>query len=141
MANVLVVDDNDDTCRILSAFLTRAGHRTICASSVSVAMEQIDEQKPDLIITDLMMPYQSGYDLLRMVRTGSRTREIPVIVYSAVSEHGYVEQAMEEGATDYWLKGSITGPDLGDRLRAYLPPTGWAEPPTAHPLSAWNHPS
>ena len=72
MANVLVVDDNADTCRVLSAFLTRAGHHATCTPSVSLAMEKIDEQTPDLIITDLMMPYQSGYDLLRMVRKNPR---------------------------------------------------------------------
>jgi PleD family two-component response regulator len=100
-------------------------------------MDMLDEKTPDLIITDLMMPYQSGYDLLRMVRKNARTRELPVIVYSAVGEHGYIEQAMECGATDYWLKGAITPSELKDRLAAYLPATGWAEPPTAHPIAAW----
>jgi CheY-like chemotaxis protein len=137
MANVLIVDDNGDTCRILSAFLTRAGHNPTCTSNVDDAMEQLQQAVPDLIITDLMMPYQSGYDLLRMVRKFGPTKQTPVIVYSAVSEHGYVEQAMDMGATDYWLKGSIKGPELKDRLRAYLPATGWAESPLAHPMSTW----
>ena len=137
MANVLVVDDNIDTCRILSAFLTRAGHHPTCKDSVDEAMEHLEQSMPDLIITDLMMPFQSGYDLLRMVRKSAATRQTPVIVYSAVSEYGYVEQAMELGATDYWLKGSINGPEIKDRLRAYLPATGWAEPPTSHPMDAW----
>jgi PleD family two-component response regulator len=137
MANVLIVDDNADTCRVLSAFLTRAGHQPTCAASVSAAMEAIADRVPDLIITDLMMPFESGYDLLKMVRRSAQTKETPVIVYSAVSEHGYVDQAMESGATDYWLKGSIRGPEISDRLRAYLPATGWAEPPEAHPMGSW----
>src|SRR5688500_5397857 len=102
MANVLIVYDNADTLRILSAFLTRAGIQATCTYNVSAAMQKVDEQPHDLIITDLMMPYQSGYDLLSMVRKHPRTREVPVIVYSAVSELGYVDQAMELGATDYW---------------------------------------
>jgi CheY-like chemotaxis protein len=132
MANVLIVDDSDDTRRLLCAFLTRAGHRTRAAAGVTAAMELIADELPDLIITDLMMPYESGYDLLRMLRANSRTRAIPAIVYSAVNESGYVEQAMETGATDYWLKGSITGPDLSNRLRPYLPAQEWSESPTAH---------
>jgi two-component system phosphate regulon response regulator PhoB len=137
MANVLVVDDNADTCRVLAAFLTRAGHHAICTASVSEAMEKLDEQTPDLVITDLMMPYQSGYDLLRLVRRNARTRELPVIIFSAIGEAGYIEQAVEMGATDYWLKGSISVAELSDRLRAYLPAGGWAEPPHAHPMVAW----
>jgi CheY-like chemotaxis protein len=137
MANVLVVDDNADTSRVLSVFLTRAGHHAIGAASVGEALDRIDEQVPDLVIADLMMPYQSGYDLLRLLRRSSRTRDLPVIIYSAVGEPGYIEQAMEMGATDYWLKGSISAGDLNDRLRAYLTPSGWAEPSDAHPISAW----
>jgi len=135
MANVLVIDDNLDTCRALCVFLTHAGHRAVHAISVSAAQEMIEEQVPDLIITDLMMPSVSGYDLLRIVRGDARMRQTPVIVFSAVGEAGYVEQAMEAGATEYWLKGCLRGPELGDRLRAYLPPIGWCESPDAHPVS------
>jgi hypothetical protein len=46
---------------------------------------------------------------------------------------------MDSGATDYWLKGSITPAQLKERLRAYLPAIGWAEPPTAHPMNAWQN--
>jgi len=134
MANVLVVDDNIDTCRILSAFLTRGGHRSTPVTSVSMALEKLDEEVPDLIITDLMMPYQNGMDLIRRVRKDARLRDIPVIMYSAVSEPSYVKEAMASGATDYWLKGSINGPNIAQRLAAYLPPSGWAEPPAAHPI-------
>src|SRR5688572_20154701 len=108
MRTVLVVDDNVDTCKVLSAFLTRGGHNAIFATSVPAAMLKLidtDIPLPDLVITDLMMPGQSGVDLIREIRSTRRTRDLPVIVYSAVSEHRYVEQAMNAGATDYWLKG------------------------------------
>jgi PleD family two-component response regulator len=113
--------------------------------SVADALDKIDEKIPDLIITDLMMPRESGYDLLQKLRRNARTRQVPVIVYSAVSEHGYVSQAMDYGATDYWLKGSVAGPDISQRLRAYLPPSGWSEPSGAHPMNGcgdgWQSPA
>jgi CheY-like chemotaxis protein len=83
-----------------------------------------------------MMPEESGLDMLRELRNDPATKELPVVIYSAVSEHRYVKQAMDNGATDYWLKGSLRGPDLQTRLQAYLPdPTGWAEPWTSHPVA------
>jgi PleD family two-component response regulator len=72
---------------------------------------------------------RTGVDLIRSVRCSARTRDIPIIVYSAVSETPYIDEAMNAGATDYWLKGAIHGNDFGRRLQPYLPGgTGWADP-------------
>jgi CheY-like chemotaxis protein len=141
MGTVLVVDDNVDTCKVLSAFLARGGHRATCVTSVPAAMLKLIDSElalPDLVITDLMMPGQSGIDLVQEIRATKRTRDLPVIVYSAVSEHRYVEQAMRAGATDYWLKGSITPADLQTRIAAFLPNgTGWAAPLRVDPVHAF----
>ena len=138
MGTVLVVDDNVDTCKVLSAFLTRGGHTATCVTSVPAAMLKLIDRElplPDLIITDLMMPGESGIDLVREIRATRRTRELPVIVYSAVSEHRYVEQAMNAGATDYWLKGSITPADFQMRIAAFLPNgAGWSAPLRHDPI-------
>jgi chemosensory pili system protein ChpA (sensor histidine kinase/response regulator) len=138
MGMVLVVDDNLDTCKIMKAFLARAGHMAVCCNSVALALEQLETIMPDLIIADLMLPYQSGIDLLTHVRNDTRLQDVPVIMHSAVSERRYVDAAMNAGATDYWLKGSLRGEDLQSRLAAYLPNngSGWSEPPGAHPLHA-----
>jgi CheY-like chemotaxis protein len=140
MGTVLVVDDNVDTCKVLSAFLTRGGHEATCVTSVPAAMLKLidtDLPLPELVITDLMMPGQSGIDLVREIRATKRTCDLPVIVYSAVSEHRYVEQAMRAGATDYWLKGAIAPSDLQTRIAAFLPNgVGWAAPLRIDPVHA-----
>lgn len=141
MGTVLVVDDNVDTCKVLSAFLQRGGHTAVCTTSVAGAMlELLDHERPlpDLVITDLMMPEQSGIDLLRAIRSTKRTKDLSVIVYSAVSEHRYVQQAVAAGATDYWLKGAITPADLQTRIAAFLPNggTGWSAPLRHDPVHA-----
>ena len=136
MGTVLIVDDSEDTRRVMSVFLTRAGHRAVAAASAAEALEKLDGGRADVAIIDLMMPQESGIDLLHALRKNPRTREMPVIMYSAVSEGRYVHEAMRAGATDYWLKGTIRPNDLQARLQPYLPNngSGWAEPPTAHPM-------
>jgi CheY-like chemotaxis protein len=140
MGSVLVVDDNVDTCKVLSAFLHRGGHDATCVTSVPAAMLKLidgDLPLPDLVISDLMMPGESGIDLVREIRATKRTRELPVIIYSAVSEHRYVEHAMRAGATDYWLKGAIAPADLQTRIAAFLPNgSGWAAPIRHDPVHA-----
>lgn len=135
MATVMIVDDHSDTARIISAFLTRAGYETIPVHDVPSALQTLDQRLPDVIITDLMMPYQSGLDLLTDVRSNPKTRDVPVIVYSAVSEQRYVDEAMSAGASDFWLKGAMSASDLRNRLAAFLPPEGWSEAIDAHPIS------
>ena len=141
MGAVLVVDDNVDTCKVLSAFLARGGHQATCVTSVPAAMlKLIDTERPlpDLVMTDLMMPGQSGIDLVREIRAARRTRDLPVIIYSAVSEQRYVEQAIQAGATDYWLKGSIQPADLKTRIAAFLPDgAGWQAPIRVDPVHAF----
>ena len=136
MGSVLIVDDSEDTLRVMSLFLARGGHRAVTAASAAEALEKLDDEIPDVAIIDLMMPRESGMDLLHALRKNPATRELPVIMYSAVSEIRYVHEAMNAGATDYWLKGSIRPNELQARLQPYLPNNGagWAEPPTAHPL-------
>ena len=136
MGTVFIVDDSVDTCRVMTQLLARSGHTGVCCTTVADAMDKLEDFTPDLVIADLMMPYESGLDLLKKMRGDARFAELPVIIYSAVSERRYVEEAMECGATDYWLKGSLRGPDMVARLAAYFPNngSGWAEPPGAHPL-------
>jgi CheY-like chemotaxis protein len=142
MGTVLVVDDNADTCKVLAAFLQRGGHQAVCATSVPGAMLKlldIDRPLPELVITDLMMPGNSGVDLVREIRATKRTRDLAVIVCSAVSEPRYVEQAMAAGANDYWLKGSIHPDELQRRIAAFLPNggAGWSTPLRHDPVHAF----
>ena len=128
MSSVLVVDDNSDTCTVMSIMLSRAGHQCIGAASVAEAEETLADETPDVILCDLMMPYESGIDLLKSIRDNGRLKHVPFIVFSAVSEQRYIDAAMDAGATDYWLKGSLSGRDLDRRLRPYLPGgVGWAD--------------
>jgi CheY-like chemotaxis protein len=134
----MVVDDNADTCKVLSAFLKLGGHAAVCATSVPSAMLKLidpDQKLPDVVITDLMMPEKSGVDLIREIRATIRCKDVPIIVYSAVSEPRYVEQAMDAGATDYWLKGSIRPEDMRTRIAAFMPGgNDWATPTRQDPV-------
>src|SRR5687767_6268078 len=121
MGTVLFVDDNVDTRNIMSRMLARSGNRVIPASSVAAAEQRLEQETPDLILTDLMMPDECGVDLIRHIRSDERFDNVPIIVFSAVSERHYVDQAMDAGATDYWLKGSVHASEFARKLQPYLP--------------------
>jgi CheY-like chemotaxis protein len=89
---------------------------------------------PDLVILDLMMPYEDGFHLLEKVKNDPRLRDVPIVVYSAVSEKRYIERAIQTGADDYWVKGTFDADDWQVRLQPFLPDSiqGWAEPAHRH---------
>jgi CheY-like chemotaxis protein len=107
MARILVVEDDPDTNEILSKLLRSYGHRTTCAFTGEGALAVIGSARPELVILDIMMPGMDGMEVLRTIRSSRRFATIPVILFSAVADAAFQEQAKLMGATDYWVKGSI----------------------------------
>jgi len=83
---ILIVDDDYDFLEINRRILEKAGYRVATASSPSQAMDRIDAEVPDLVITDLMMSeIDSGFSLSRVLRDDPRTRALPIIMSTSVT--------------------------------------------------------
>jgi len=83
---VLVVDDEFGTVEVLVAALEDAGYRVLTAANGRRALERLEENKPDLVISDFMMPLMDGAALVTAMRTNPSFRDIPVIMMSAAPE-------------------------------------------------------
>jgi len=83
---VLVVDDEFGTVEVLVAALEDAGYRVLTAANGRRALERLEENKPDLVVSDFMMPLMDGAALVRAIRSNPQFRDIPVIMMSAAPE-------------------------------------------------------
>ena len=92
---ILIVDDHADTVKLLTLVLERAGASVVSASSAAQAILRLDGMVPDVLVTDLGMPEQDGYDLLRSIRS-MQLRDFPAIAFSA--HHDAVEMARTTAA-------------------------------------------
>lgn len=81
---VLVVDDEPLLCRMVSVMLKRVGYAIRTANNGSEALKAVEEQKPDLITLDVMMPDMSGLDVARFLRANEATASIPIIFVTAL---------------------------------------------------------
>jgi DNA-binding response OmpR family regulator len=99
---ILVAEDEPIMLKTIALRLRKDGHEVITTDNGREAMEQIDLQKPDLIITDIMMPYSSGLEIVGKVK--SNNLKIPVIVLSAMGQENVVLEAFNLGADDYITK-------------------------------------
>jgi signal transduction histidine kinase len=110
----LLVDDSLDTIQVLSWLLTSKGLRIREVSSVAEALDAVRAEKPDVIITDIGMPVQDGYDLLRLLRADEQTRTIPVIAAT-----GYVGSREQEQMAEAGFSATLSKPfDLNELLNA-----------------------
>lgn len=113
---LLVVDDKLELRQLLRSYLTEEGFDVFTANNGQEALYAAREQKPDLIILDLMMPEMGGYDFLRAYR---REAETPVIVLTARLEENDKVIGLELGADDYITK-PFSMRELTARIRAVL---------------------
>ena len=103
-SRILVVDDNASNRDLLSRRLQRQGHTVLQAEDGARALVVVENETLDLVLLDLMMPGISGYDVLATLKRGPRSRDIPIIMISALSELDSIVRCIEAGADDYLTK-------------------------------------
>ena len=95
--NILIAEDNPDSQLLLQTILESEGFIVTTASDGEKAIEILQEIKPDILVTDLMLPSVSGGDLIRHVRSTAELSRIPIVVISAYGDH-YEADALAAGA-------------------------------------------
>jgi two-component system phosphate regulon response regulator PhoB len=116
---ILVVEDEAAIREMLNFSLGRAGFDVHEAADARQAQDMINQQVPDLILLDWMLPGTSGVDLAQKIRLNSRTRELPIILLTARGEEENKIKGLEAGADDYVTKPFSTQ-ELIARIRAVL---------------------
>lgn len=98
---ILVVDDSATNIVLLEAILNGQGYNIETAQSVKEAYQIIKKEVVNLILLDLLMPRVSGYDFLKEIKSSESTRNIPVIIVSAITDPENRRKSLELGAIDF----------------------------------------
>lgn len=102
---VLIIDDSETSLFLMQSFFEENKHIDYILEENSIKGLKIVKSRPvDLIILDLMMPEMNGYQFLEKIRSDSETRNIPIMVLSAIQEEESLKKAMELGASGYMKK-------------------------------------
>ncbi|SDY26325.1 phosphate regulon transcriptional regulator PhoB [Citreimonas salinaria] len=116
---VLVVEDEAAQREILAYNLGAEGYRVLCAENGEEGLLLIEEEAPDVIVLDWMLPNVSGIEVCRQIKARPESRETPIIMLSARSEEGDRVRGLETGADDYVVK-PYSVQELVARVRAQL---------------------
>lgn len=112
---ILIGDDDPSFCRLLTLLLGAVGYHVLVAHDGHSLVSLAQEQLPDLLLIDLVMPQLDGYEALRQLRNDTRTAHLPMILLTARGAPADLVSGFESGADDY-----ITKPVVGDELIARI---------------------
>lgn len=119
-SKVLVVDDNAQNLELVVEYLhTVENVEAVTATDGIEALEIVQHQKPDLILLDIMMPRMSGFEVCRKLKSDPETRDIPIVMVTALNELGDIERAVESG-TDDFLSKPVNRLELVTRIKSLL---------------------
>jgi CRP-like cAMP-binding protein/ActR/RegA family two-component response regulator len=104
MSKILLIEDNNDVRENTAEILELANYTVVTAENGKVGVEKAMQEKPDLIICDIMMPVLDGYGVLHMINKHEDLKNIPFIFLTAKAERGDFRKGMEMGADDYITK-------------------------------------
>ncbi|MEM7126813.1 MAG: response regulator transcription factor [Chloroflexota bacterium] len=116
---ILVVDDDKSIVRVVKGYLEQANYRVLTAYDGATALHTLRSEKPDLVILDLMLPDQDGWEITRTLRADKTLAAIPIIMLTARVEDTDMIVGLELGADDYVTK-PFNGGALVARVRSLL---------------------
>ncbi len=116
---ILVVDDNPQNLELIRAYLEDVDCETVAAADGIEALDIIAENKPDLVLLDVMMPKMSGFEVCRRLKSNPETENIPVIMVTALNEFGDIERGIDSGTDDFVSK-PVNRLELLTRVRTML---------------------
>ncbi len=98
-SRILIADDNHQNCELLEAYLSQEGYVVEMVYDGQQTLEAVERQQPDILLLDIMMPRMSGYEVCIALKRNPATKDIPIVMVTALAEMGDIEKAVNAGRT------------------------------------------
>lgn len=116
---VLVADDEPLTADMLAMILAFHGYEVICANDGAEALRQVREQRPDIVLLDVIMPELEGVDVARALRSDPELQGVPILLFSSADEH---EVDWRDAGANAFLRKPLDIRSLPQLVESYAPP-------------------
>lgn len=117
---ILLVEDEQFLCRLLMKKLEISGFTVRQAFDGESGLQSVEQEKPDLILLDLLLPGIDGFEVLRRLKADERFKDIPIIVLSNLGEHVDIEKAKQIGAVEYLVKAQYAPDEILRKVQEYV---------------------
>jgi len=116
----MIVEDDEHISRVYEIKLTKEGISSLVSRDGEDAVQKITDEKPDLILLDLMIPKKDGFGVLEDIKKNPDTAKIPVVVLSNLGQQSDQERALALGANEYLVKVNTSIQEVVDKVKGYL---------------------
>ncbi len=117
---ILIVEDEATLQKALQEVLTAEGYGVLSALDGSRGLEIAREENPDLILLDIILPKMDGFEVLEALKSEEKTKSIPVIILTNLSDVSDVQKALDLGATTYLVKADFSLEDVIKKVKETL---------------------
>ncbi len=120
MAKILLVDDEPEIVYLTRTMLEKAGYEVMVANDSAECFERLKEEKPDLILMDIMLPDDDGWAACRKIKENEKTQHIPVAMFTVRSSEDSVEKSFKYSHADAHINKPFQMKELLDTVKGLL---------------------
>ena len=120
MPKILIIEDDKFLRELISRKLKSEGYEAIEAIDGESGLKKIKEEKPDLVVLDLLLPGMHGFEVLTFLKEEPSLAALPVLILSNLGQRDEVEKGLELGAMDYLIKPHFTPSEVVEKMRKML---------------------
>lgn len=117
---ILLIEDEVSFRKIYKAVIENDGYKILEAEDGEIGWKMVQEEKPDLVLLDLILPKLHGLEVLKKIRSDKITQNIPVLILSVMGEQRDIKKGLEAGANDYTVKGYYSPREILSKIHALL---------------------
>ena len=117
---VLLVEDDPFLSNLLKVRLQKENVDVFLARDGEEALKRIEEDRPSLVLLDLILPKKSGFEILEKISTDPQLKDMPVIILSNLGQTSDIQRGKELGAIEYYVKAKISIDDLVGKVKTFL---------------------
>ncbi|NTV40942.1 MAG: response regulator [Candidatus Moranbacteria bacterium] len=117
---ILIIEDDAFIRDIYQMKFDQEGFEVFTAENGIIALKEMEQLVPDIILLDIIMPYMDGMETLRQIKEKEILKNIPIIMLTNISEKEKIDEGVEQGVNDYLIKSHFTPSEVVRKVRALL---------------------
>jgi two-component system alkaline phosphatase synthesis response regulator PhoP len=119
-AKILIIEDDRYISKMYQLKLSLDGFDVQVADNGRIGVEKVKEFKPDIILTDILMPEMDGFEVIKAVRADEESKSTPILIMSNLGQEDHIQKGLELGALGYIVKSQFTPSKVVDKIKEVL---------------------
>ena len=119
-AKILIIEDDRYISKMYQLKLSLDGFDVQVADDGRIGVDKVREFKPDIILTDILMPEMDGFEVIKIVKGDPETKDIPILIMSNLGQEDHIQKGLEMGAVGYIVKSQYTPSKVVEKIKEIL---------------------